>query len=160
MFGWSAQHNAPQPNNTERPRLVCEYTRNPALSARINQTIKSLPTNFTGSSSFQAGPSSVVIVFSDPHPSPCFIVPPHYVSSLLSCIQQLHVVSYMLFLIKDIIPNVRPLVALPSVTSVRQEKSNYCILASRRACLHKTLSCSAVHSADVLFSKNCQRSEI
>lgn len=105
-------------------------------------------------------PSSVVIVFSEPHPSPCFIVPAHYVSSLLSCIQQLHVVSYMLFLIKDIIPNVRPLVALPSVTSVRQEKSNYCILASRRACLHKTLSCSAVHSADVLFSKNCQRSEI
>lgn len=53
-----------------------------------------------------------------------------------------------------------PLVASPSVTRVRQEKSNYCILASRRACLHTRLSCSAVDSADVLSSRNCQRSEI
>lgn len=159
MFGWSEQHNAPQPNNTERTRWVCECTRNTALSARINQTIKSLPTNFTGSSSFQAGQVQLSLCFRAAS-SPCFIVPAHYVSSLLSCIQQLHVVSYMLFLIRNIISNFRPLVALPSVTSVRQEKSNYCILASRRACLHKSLSCSAVHSADVLFSNNCQRSEI
>lgn len=97
---------------------------------------------------------------SEPHPSPCFIVPLHYVSSLLSCRQQLHVVSYTLFLIKNMIPNFGPLVASPSVTSVRQEKSNYCILASRRACLHERLSCSVAHSADVLFSGKCRTSEI
>lgn len=63
MFGWSEQHNAPQPNNTEGTRLVCEYTRNTALSAGINQTIKLLPTNFTGSSSFQAGQVQLSLCF-------------------------------------------------------------------------------------------------
>lgn len=150
MVGWSDQHNAP--NNTER-------RWNTALSAKINQRIKSLPTNFTGSSSFQAAKFSCHCV-SEPHSSPCFIVPLHYVSSLVSCSQQLHVVSYTLFLIKNIIPNFMPLVASPSVTSVRQEKSNYCIQASMRACLHRSLSCSAVDSTDVLFSSICQRSEI
>lgn len=47
MFGWSDQHNAPGPKNRESKR-------NAALSARINQRGKALPTNFTGSSSVQA----------------------------------------------------------------------------------------------------------
>lgn len=45
------------------------------------------------------------------------------------------------FLINNIIPIFKPLVASPSVTSVRQEESNYWILPLRSACLRKSPSC-------------------
>lgn len=153
MFGWSDQSNTPRLNNTEK-------TRNTALSARINQRIKSLPTTFTGSISFQACQVRLSYYFRAASIPVFFFFSLHYMSSLLLCSQQLHFVSYTLFLIKNIIPNFMPLVAWPSVTSARQEKSNYCILALGRACLHRRLLCSAVKSANLLFSRNCQRSEI
>lgn len=50
------------------------------------------------------------------------------------------------FLINNIIPIFRPLVASPSVTCVRQEESNYGILALRSARLHKSPPCFPLFS--------------
>lgn len=49
--------------------------------------------------------------------------------------------------------------ASPSVTCVRQEESNYWILALRSACLHKSPSCFPVFSSSVACSCNYRRSE-
>lgn len=62
------------------------------------------------------------------------------------------------FLINNIIPIFRPLVASPSVTCVRQEESNYWILALRSARLHKSPSCFPVFSSSVAFSSSYLRS--
>lgn len=49
--------------------------------------------------------------------------------------------------------------ASPSVTCVRQEESNYWILALSSACLHKSPSCFPVFSSSIGFSSNNMRSK-
>lgn len=54
---------------------------------------------------------------------------------------------FFFFLIDNIIPTLGLPVASPSVTCVRQEESNYCILALRSACLLISPSCYSIASS-------------